>query len=139
MATCKSSKLSIPDCIPKITKYWSPKLVASINNSYDVKVAKLSGEFVWHSHQDTDELFYIISGRVVIQLNEPGRDSGLDDVTLNEGDIFVVPKGIRHCPTTIDGKEAVVLLMEPSGVINTGDAGHVDGRSNAVEDIRSVN
>jgi mannose-6-phosphate isomerase-like protein (cupin superfamily) len=69
MATCKSSKLSIPDCIPKITKYWSPKLVASINNSYDVKVAKLSGEFVWHSHQDTDELFYIISGRVVIQLN----------------------------------------------------------------------
>lgn len=138
MATQQPRKLSIPACIPTITKHWAPKLVASINNEYEIKVAKLSGEFVWHSHPATDEVFYILSGNLTIRLNEPGRDSGLEDVELSEGDIFVVPKGVRHCPVTKDGEETVVLLMEPSGVVNTGDSEPVEGRTNAVEDIRSA-
>ncbi|KAL1856602.1 hypothetical protein Plec18167_007274 [Paecilomyces lecythidis] len=138
METQQLRKLSIPACIPTITKYWAPKLVASINNEYEIKVAKLSGEFVWHSHPATDEVFYILSGNLTIRLDEPGRDSGLEDVELSEGDIFVVPKGVRHCPVTKDGEETAVLLMEPSGVVNTGDSEPVEGRTNAVEDIRSA-
>ncbi|GAD98131.1 hypothetical protein NECHADRAFT_77368 [Paecilomyces variotii No. 5] len=111
-------------------------VLASINNEYEIKVAKLSGEFVWHSHPTTDEVFYILSGNLTIRLNEPGRERGLEDVDLSEGDIFVVPKGVRHCPVTKDGEETVVLLMEPSGVVNTGDSAPVEGRTNAVEDIR---
>lgn len=138
MATPQPTKLSIPACIPKISNYWSPKLVASINDEYEIKVAKLSGEFVWHSHPTTDEVFYVLNGNVTIRLNEPGRDGSLEDVQLTEGDIFVVPKGVRHCPVIKEGEEAVVLLMEPSGVVNTGDAKPVEGRTNAVEDIRSA-
>lgn len=95
------------------TEHWSPKLVARVND-YEVKVVKVQGDFVWHTHEDTDELFLVIDGRLTIQL----RDR---DVVLGPGQLFVVPRGVEHCPRA--DEEVKVLLLEPSGVVNTGDAG----------------
>jgi mannose-6-phosphate isomerase-like protein (cupin superfamily) len=93
------------------TDHWQPRRLGSVND-YDVKVVKLQGEFTWHSHPDTDELFMVISGQLVIQL----RDG---DVTLGPGDVYVVPRGVEHCPRA-DG-EVSALLIEPQGTVNTGD------------------
>lgn len=92
---------------------WSPKRVARLND-YDVKVVRIAGEFVWHTHEDTDELFLVLEGTLTIQL----RDR---DVVLSPGQLFVVPRGVEHCPKA-DG-EVKALLLEPEGVVNTGDAG----------------
>lgn len=102
-----SSKLSL------FSEHWSPKVIARLND-YEIKLAKLKGEFVWHTHDDTDELFLVIEGRLTIQL----RDG---DVTLGPGQLFVVPRGVEHCPIT-DG-DVAVMLIEPAGVVNTGAAG----------------
>jgi mannose-6-phosphate isomerase-like protein (cupin superfamily) len=99
--------------LAQFTDHWSPKVVARMND-YEVKVVKLEGEFTWHSHEDTDELFLVLDGELTIQL----RDG---DVTLGPGDLYVVPRGVQHCPRA-DG-EVSALLIEPSGVVNTGDAG----------------
>jgi prolyl-tRNA editing enzyme YbaK/EbsC (Cys-tRNA(Pro) deacylase)/mannose-6-phosphate isomerase-like protein (cupin superfamily) len=92
---------------------WSPKTVARLND-YEIKVVRLQGEFVWHTHHDTDELFLVIDGRLTIQMRG-------GDVELGPGQLFVVPRGVEHCPVT-DG-EVRALLIEPAGVVNTGDAG----------------
>ncbi len=89
---------------------WSPKIVASFNG-HDVMVVKVKGEFVWHSHPDTDDFFLVLKGKLTIQL----RDGG---VHLGPGDLYVVPKGIEHRPVAID--EAHLLLVEPVGTPNTG-------------------
>lgn len=91
---------------------WQPRRLVSVND-YDVKVVKLLGEFTWHSHPDTDELFMVISGRLVIQL----RDG---DVELAPGDVYVVPRGVEHCPRA--DAEVSAILIEPQGTVNTGDA-----------------
>lgn len=96
-----------------IIDHWQPHRLASIND-YDVKVVKLQGEFVWHSHPDTDELFMIRSGNLTIQL----RDR---DVHLGPDDVFVVPAGVEHCPRA--DEEVHALLFEPKTTINTGTAG----------------
>ena len=95
------------------SEHWSPKVVARLND-YEVKVVKVKGEFVWHTHEDTDELFIVIAGVLTIQL----RDG---NVNLNPGQLFVVPRGVEHCP--IANGEVHALLIEPTGVVNTGDAG----------------
>src|SRR4051812_14941503 len=92
---------------------WSPKVVARLND-FEIKVVRSSGEFVWHTHDDTDELFLVTAGRLTIQL----RDG---DVTLLPGQLFVVPRGVEHCPVAEGEVQAV--LIEPSGVVNTGNAG----------------
>lgn len=96
-----------------IAEPWQPHRLASIND-YDVKVVKLLGEFVWHTHPDTDELFLVRSGDLTIRL----RDG---DVHLGPGDVFVVPAGVEHCPRA--DEEVTALLFEPQGTVNTGDAG----------------
>jgi mannose-6-phosphate isomerase-like protein (cupin superfamily) len=102
-----SAKLS------SVTEPWSPKVVARLND-YEVKVAKLQGEFVWHHHVDTDELFLVLSGQLIIQLHD-------GDVTLGPGQLFVVPRGVEHRP--VAAGEVHAVLIEPAGVINTGSAG----------------
>jgi mannose-6-phosphate isomerase-like protein (cupin superfamily) len=92
--------------------HWSPKVIARLND-YEIKVVKLKGEFVWHSHADTDELFLVIDGTLTIQF----RDGA---VSLGPGQLFVVPRGVEHCPQA-DG-EVAAMLIEPAGVVNTGDA-----------------
>jgi mannose-6-phosphate isomerase-like protein (cupin superfamily) len=93
--------------------HWSPRIVARLND-YDVQLVKLKGEFVWHKHDETDDFFLVLKGRLTVQL----RDR---DVELREGELFVVPRGVEHCPRADD--EAHVLLIEPAGTPNTGDAG----------------
>jgi len=108
---------------------WSPKRIATLNE-YDIKVAKVSDSFVWHSHKDTDELFLVLSGTLTIQFHP--EDGG--DVVLGPNQLFVVPKGVEHCPRTEKGEEASILLIEPKGVVNTGEV--VDAKlTNAVQDI----
>ena len=96
-----------------VTELWSPKVIARVND-YDVKVVKVKGQFVWHRHEDTDELFLVLLGRLRIQMRE-------GDVEVGPGQMYVVPKGVEHCP--VAEQETHALLLEPRGVVNTGDAG----------------
>jgi mannose-6-phosphate isomerase-like protein (cupin superfamily) len=104
---------------------WSPRIVTHVND-YDVRVAKVEGEHVWHVHQNTDEFFLVLDGELRIALREPG---GERTVTLPRGSVFTVPRGTEHRPSAPGG--ASLLLFEPSGTMTTGDRhdelpGHVD-------------
>ena len=92
---------------------FSPRIVGFLND-HKLAVVKVKGEFVWHKHDDTDDFFLVLRGRLTIQL----RDR---DVELSEGELFVVPRGVEHCPKAEE--EAHVLLIEPKGTLNAGDAG----------------
>jgi mannose-6-phosphate isomerase-like protein (cupin superfamily) len=105
--------LDIVEKLSLFAEHWSPKVVARLND-YEIKVVKLEGEFVWHTHDDTDELFLVVDGELTIQM----RDG---NVVVKAGQLFVVPKGVEHCPVA-EG-EVQALLIEPAGVVNTGNAG----------------
>jgi mannose-6-phosphate isomerase-like protein (cupin superfamily) len=92
--------------------HWSPKVVGQLNDTH-VKVAKVKGEFVWHHHADTDELFLVHRGRLLLQL----RDR--EDVVLEAGEFFVVPRGVEHRP--VAPEEVELVLIEPAGTVNTGN------------------
>ena len=113
--------VDIADKLALFSDHWSPKVVARLND-YEIKLVKLKGEFVWHTHDDTDELFLVIAGHLTIQL----RDG---DITLGPGQLYVVPRGVEHCPIT-DG-DVSAMLIEPAGVTNTGSAG---GERTATQD-----
>jgi mannose-6-phosphate isomerase-like protein (cupin superfamily) len=97
--------------LDKFAEPWSPKIIGQYNGN-DLMVVKVKGEFVWHSHPDTDDFFMVIKGKLTIKL----RDG---DVHLREGEIYVVPKGVEHCP--VAEEECHVLLIEPRNTPNTGD------------------
>lgn len=105
--------INFQDKLSRFTDHWAPKVVAQMND-YQLKLVKIQGEFVWHSHTDTDEVFIVLDGRMRIEL----RDGGVD---LGPGEMFVVPKGVEHKPSAPD--ECRILLVEPCGVVNTGNAG----------------
>jgi mannose-6-phosphate isomerase-like protein (cupin superfamily) len=114
--------VNIAEKLAQFSDHWSQRKVAGLND-YEVKLAKVQGEFVWHRHPDTDEFFLVISGRLTIRL----RDG---DVTLGPGELYVVPRRVEHCPAAEE--ETAILLVEPRGVVNTGDAG--GDRTRAVQD-----
>ena len=93
-------------------EHWQPRTVATFNG-HDIMVVKVKGEFVWHSHADTDDLFLVLHGRVRIEL----RDR---HVELGPGELFVVPRGVEHRPVAVE--EAHLMLIDPTGTPNTGDA-----------------
>ncbi len=95
------------------TERWSPKVVAEMND-YQFKIARLAGDFVWHSHADTDETFFIVEGELRIDFEDGA-------VNLKVGDLFVVPKGVLHKPFA--EREVKIMLIEPRGTTNTGDQG----------------
>ena len=97
--------------LASFSEHWAPKIVASFNG-HDVMVVKLKGEFVWHSHPDTDDFFYVVKGNLTILL----RDG---EVHLGPGELYIVPKGVEHCP--VAAEEVHLLLIEPAGTPNTGD------------------
>lgn len=101
---------------------WSPRVVAEMND-YQFKLVKLQGEFVWHAHAETDETFLVLHGELRMRF----RDR---DAVLREGEMIVVPRGIEHCPQA--DTECHVLIIEPRGVVNTGDAG---GTRTAANDV----
>jgi mannose-6-phosphate isomerase-like protein (cupin superfamily) len=107
---------NLEQLLSRFDEQWKPKKIAALND-YDIKIVKLQGEFVWHDHADTDELFLVLSGRLTIQL----RDR---DVELGPGELFVVPRGVEHCPRADEGAE--ILLIEPRGTPNTGDSDERD-------------
>ncbi len=106
-------KVNLADKLATFTEHWKPKIVGRYNDS-KIMVVKVQGEFVWHSHDETDDLFLVLDGRLTIRL----RDR---DLELGPGELFVVPRGVEHCPYAAE--EAHVLLIEPIGTVNTGDAG----------------
>jgi mannose-6-phosphate isomerase-like protein (cupin superfamily) len=105
--------INFRDKLAKFSEHWSPKIVAQMND-YHFKLVKLQGEFVWHDHKHTDEVFIVLDGEMTIHF----RDG---DVTLKSGEMFVVPKGVEHKPFA--KSECRVMLVEPAGTVNTGDAG----------------
>jgi mannose-6-phosphate isomerase-like protein (cupin superfamily) len=105
--------IAIRDKFKKFSEVFQPKVIARMND-YEFKLARAKGDFVWHSHAETDEVFLIVEGQLRIDF----RDGS---VTLNEGDIFVVPRGVEHKPFAAN--ECKLMLIEPAGTVNTGDAG----------------
>lgn len=99
------------------SELWSPKNVAQLND-YHVKLARVEGRFPWHRHDETDELFLVIKGRLSIDLR---GESGEETIELGEGELYVVPKGVEHAPHA--DAECQILMLEPAGTMNTGDAG----------------
>ncbi len=115
--------VAIRAALDSLTDHWSPRVIAQVNDQY-VKVAKLLGEFVWHAHADEDELFQVIYGSLVIQFDDR------DDVTLGAGDLYVVPKGVRHNP--IAAEEVGIVLIETVTTAHTGDV--VTERTRSIDD-----
>ena len=108
-----NDKVNLADKVAVLENLWSPGIVGYLND-HKLAVVRVQGEFVWHKHDDTDDFCLVLRGKLTIQL----RDR---DVELNEGEMFVVPRGVEHRPKA--EQEAHVLLIEPRGTVNTGDAG----------------
>lgn len=106
-------KVNLQEKFNLFYEFWHPKIAGELNGAY-IKLAKLKGEFVWHKHEQEDELFLVIQGTLLMQL----RDR---DITLTEGEFLIVSKGVEHCP--VAEEEVQVLLLEPISTVNTGDAG----------------
>ena len=104
-------KVNLAEKFARFSDHWSPKVVGEVNEM-QVKLVKLKGEFLWHQHENEDELFLVVAGRLVIRL----RDR---DVSLGPGEFFVVPRGVEHQPVAQD--ECQVVLLEPKGTLNTGN------------------
>jgi len=107
----------------KFNKQWHPHQIATVDDM-QVILAKISGEFVWHSHKDEDELFYVQKGRLEMRFRESSNHEKEWSEFVNEGEIIVVPKGIEHCPTTAEGEEVHLLLFEKQNTAHTGDVVH---------------
>src|SRR5690242_18901587 len=114
-------KVNLTEKLASFDEIFQPRIVGRYNGS-KIQVAKTRGEFVWHSHPDTDDFFLVLAGRLTIQL----RDR---DIDLGPGELFVVPRGVEHCPRA--DEETHLLLIEPAGTPNTGDAG---GARTAIEE-----
>lgn len=104
-------KVIISDKLELINKYWDPKITGELNGQH-VKLVKFKGEFVWHKHDEEDEMFYVLKGSFIMKLR-----SG--DITINENEFIIIPKGTEHCPYAAE--EVSVMLFEPSGTLNTGN------------------
>ena len=109
----KVDKINFNKKYSKFYKHWSPRVIAEMND-YQFKLAKIKGEFIWHSHKDTDETFIVLEGEMDLKF----RDKILK---LSKGEMCIVPKGVEHKPCA--KQECKILVIEPRGVINTGDAG----------------
>jgi mannose-6-phosphate isomerase-like protein (cupin superfamily) len=103
--------INFKDKLAKFDEHWSPKIIAQMND-YHFKIVKVQGEFIWHAHPETDEVFLVLKGQLEIQL----RDG---NVLLYEGEMFVVPRGVEHKP--VAEQECHILLVEPARTVNTGD------------------
>ena len=104
--------INLAEKLSTFSEHWQPRVVGQFNG-HDLMVAKVKGEFVWHKHDDTDDFFLVLQGRITIRMHE-------GNVTLGPGEVFVVPKGVLHCP--VAEEEAHILLIEPTGTPNTGNA-----------------
>ena len=104
-------KVNLAEKFSLFSDYCNPRIVGELNDSY-IKVVKLKGEFIWHHHDNEDELFLVVKGKLLMRL----RDR---DVSIHPGDFFIVPKGVEHCP--VAEEETHIVLIEPKGTLNTGN------------------
>lgn len=104
-------------------EHWQPKVISEMND-YQFKIAKIEGEFIWHSHEDTDETFIVLKGEIQIDFKD-------GNVVVKQGEMFVVPAGVEHRPSS--NKESHIMLIEPKGVVNTGEK--VDSNLRAENDV----
>ena len=104
-------KINFREKFKKFTDLWSPKVIAEMNN-YQFKLVKIKDDFIWHMHDDTDEVFIVIEGEIFIEFED-------ETINLTSGEMIVVPKGTKHRPYA--NEEAKIMLVEPIGVVNTGD------------------
>ncbi|KAB2339626.1 cupin domain-containing protein [Actinomadura rudentiformis] len=107
--------IELQSALATFTELWSPRIVTQVND-YDVRIAKVAGDHVWHAHDDTDEFFLVLDGELTIALRE---DQGERAVTLARGSVFVVPRGVEHRPSAPGG--ASILMFEPTGTLSVGD------------------
>jgi len=103
--------VNLMDRFDQINQYWSPKIIGELNGQ-TVKIAKIMGEFIWHQHDDGDELFLVVKGRMMIKLPQ-------QDVILKEGEFFIVPRGVQHKP--VAKEETLILMFETHETLNTGN------------------
>lgn len=121
---------SIPQIVDSISTYWSPHLAATVNDQ-DIKLAKIDGDFIWHAHPNSDELFYLIAGKLTMEMEGPDETVVAQEMAV--GDMLTVPKGMRHRPMA---NKAVIMMIEKQGTVNTGD--QVDSeRTTGVKDSRN--
>ena len=113
--------INLSACLRQFSEHWSPRIVASLNDQ-EVKLAKFQGAFDWHAHENEDELFLVVHGEFTMEF----RDRS---VILREGEMIVVPRGVEHRP--VADQECHVLLFEPAGIINTGNARNSDKTNSA--------
>ncbi|MGH8397023.1 MAG: cupin domain-containing protein [Gammaproteobacteria bacterium] len=106
------SKVNLKEKFGYFDDYWSPKIAGEINDSY-VKLVKIKGEFTWHHHDHEDELFLVVKGQLLMRLSN-------GDITINEGEFIIIPKGTEHCPAALSD-EVHIVLMEPKTTLNTGN------------------
>ena len=118
------TKVNLAEKFAQFNTYWDPKIVGALNGQH-VKLAKLKGEFLWHHHDDEDELFLVVKGQLLMKF----RDK---DVVLNEGEFIIVPKGVEHLP--VAEEEVHVLLFEPMSTLNTGN----QRSEKTVEDLETL-
>ncbi|MET7982224.1 cupin domain-containing protein [Streptomyces sp. NPDC005281] len=111
----RGEPVSLSAALASFSELWSPRIVTAIND-YDVRVAKVEGEHLWHTHDHTDEFFLVLEGELSIALREP---AGERTVVLPKGSVFTVPRGTEHKPSAPGG--AAILLFEPTGTLTVGD------------------
>tara|TARA_B000000532_G_C18868597_1_gene407408 strand:- start:660 stop:1019 length:360 start_codon:yes stop_codon:yes gene_type:complete len=104
-------KINLKEKLSLFSEHWSPKVISELND-YQIKLVKIQGDFVWHNHSETDELFLVIEGKMKIEFKNK-------TIELNKGELYVVPKGVEHRPYAED--ECQIMLIEPRGVVNTGE------------------
>ena len=107
--------VNLPEALASFSDIYSPRIVTRVND-YDVRIAHTEGEHVWHVHEHTDEFFLVLEGRFDVSIRE--GDGSERTVSLHQGDVFVVPKGVEHKPSSPGG---AILMFEPSGTVTTGD------------------
>jgi mannose-6-phosphate isomerase-like protein (cupin superfamily) len=117
----RTQSINLGEKLSKVSEHWSPKIIAQMND-YHFKLVKFQGEFVWHDHQDTDEVFIVLGGEMTIHLRER-------DVVVQKGEMYVIPKGVEH--KTSAKTECHAMLVEAADTVNTGGAG---GARTAVAD-----
>ena len=106
------NKVNLAEKFALFSEHWTPKIIAELND-YQIKIVKVKGDFVWHDHSNTDEFFFVIEGTLFIEFEG-------ETMELNAGELYVVPKGVQHRPYALE--ECKVMLIEPRGVVNTGEA-----------------
>ena len=105
------AKVNLAEKFSRFSEHWSPKIIGEVNDSY-VKAVKFKGEFVWHQHENEDELFLVVKGKLTMRLRE-------GDVEVNPGEFLIIPRGVEHLP--VAEEETHVILLEPKSTLNTGN------------------